>query len=99
MTTDLLAPSGKLPFPGDLVPKGMTPASYGNTIWGAGPAEATALMGARSADELRAIGLAPASAARWQDFYANVARLNPRNPSAQPRVELLQDVINTLGGG
>lgn len=51
------------------------------------------------AEELRELRLDVRGAQRWQDFYANVARLNPKNPSAQARVDLLQDIVNTLGGG
>lgn len=76
----------------------MTPNAYGNSVWGVGPEGAKAAMG-RSATELRQLGLDVPGAQRWQDFYANEAWLRPQNPSAQARVDLMQDIIDTLGRG
>lgn len=98
VTTDLLAPSGKLPFPKHLVPEGMTPNAYGNTIWGVGPQGAKDLIGTRSASELESLGLTVRGAEQWQDFYLNVYTLSPRNAAAGARVDLMQDIINTLRG-
>jgi hypothetical protein len=92
---DALSPSGKLPFPKDLIPSGEVPNAYGNRIWGVGPDGAKAAMG-RSAQEIGDLGLDVPSLQRWQDFYSNVRTLNPKNPSAGPRVRIMQDMIDTM---
>jgi hypothetical protein len=61
-------------FPTNLLPEGMTPNAFGNLVWGVGPEGARALIGARSAEELRAlgVGLDVAKAQEFRRFYLNV---------------------------
>lgn len=80
------------------MPSGTTLNAYGNKLWGVGPEDAKSLIGARSAEQLRELGLTVQGAQRWQDFYANVFVNNPRNTAAAARVELMDDALRTLGG-
>jgi hypothetical protein len=76
----------------------MTPNAYGNQVWGVGAQGAKDLIGARSAGELSQLGLTVGKAENWQEFYANVFINNPNNAAAAARVELMQNIIDTLGG-
>lgn len=98
VTTDRLNPSGQLPVPRDLVPAGMVLNTWGNRVWGVQAEGAKSLIGARSAEQLRELGLTVQAAQRWQDFYANHLVTNPQNAAAAARVELMDDIIRTLGG-
>lgn len=51
-----------------------------------------------TSEQLRNVGLDPAGAQRLQDFYANRSMLIPSNQTAPVRVELLQRVLDALGG-
>jgi hypothetical protein len=91
-----------LVFPNHLVPAGMTPNAYGNLVWGVGPAGARALIGTRSAAQLRELELTAEKAGGWRAFYKNVfdesvGRGRP-NKAAEARVELFDHIIEVLGG-
>ena len=91
------------------VPVEMTRSQWGARVWGRGgpsgaaATNAKALMG-RSADELKQIpGLNINSATKWRDFYQQAVIdgrgvANPANATNQARVDLMNDIIRTLGG-
>jgi RHS repeat-associated protein len=82
-----------------LIPEGYNLNSWGRAIWGRGTEEAVTLTGARSASELSQIpGLTSSSAQLLRDYYVAAIRRGTGSSTAYARVDLLQDVINTLGG-
>ena len=44
--------------------------------------------------ELQNAGVTRQIAVSWQQFYSYVAQMNPANPSAADRAELMQFVVN-----
>ncbi|MBB4908876.1 DNRLRE domain-containing protein [Actinophytocola algeriensis] len=82
-----------------LVPTGQTLATWGNQIWGTGAQGAKALIGTRSAAELARIpGLNVQSATTLRNFYQGAANAGKGGATAPVRVQLLDDIIKTLGG-
>ena len=82
-----------------LVPVGTSLSAWGKVIWGVGEADARALVGARSAEELSAIpGLTREAATTLGNFYKSAALAGKGLPASLARVSLLDDIVNTLGG-
>jgi hypothetical protein len=82
-----------------LVPKGETLGSWGNQIWGTGADGAKSLIGTRGATELSRIpGLNVQSATTLRNFYQGAAEAGKGGATAPVRVQLLDDIIKTLGG-
>ncbi|WP_431424533.1 hypothetical protein [Actinokineospora sp.] len=91
------------------LPSGISRAEWGALVWGRGGSggaaatNANALLG-RSADELSRIpGLNTNSATAWRDFYQQAivdgrGVANPANATNQARLDLLNDIIHSLGG-
>jgi hypothetical protein len=87
-----------MPFPDDVVPPGMDRGIWGKMVWGRGPGGARALIGARTADQLRELGLTVETAARLRAFYVSAARAGRGGETALERIKLLDDIIKTLKG-
>jgi hypothetical protein len=81
-----------------LVPTGMDLQRWGAMIWGGGSTGALPLIGTRSAAQLLQIpGLSLESATTLRNFFQGMAPgVGGTVPAA--RVELLNDIIRTLGG-
>ncbi|SFR53955.1 RHS repeat-associated core domain-containing protein [Microbacterium azadirachtae] len=91
------------------LPEGITRAQWGELVWGkGGPGgaaanNAQALMG-RSAQQLEAIpGMNLTSATAWRNLYQQAVIegrgvANPLNATNQARLDLMNDIIRTLGG-
>jgi hypothetical protein len=86
-------PPEKVPFPKDLIPPGGKARDVGEELWGHGPDIPKALLGTRTPEQLRQL-MSKEDALRLQEFYADVARRIPSNPTAATRVRLLQEVID-----
>jgi len=86
-------------FPDDVIPDGLTRNEWGTQIWGVGSGDAEALIGTRSAATLRALGLTVENAVKLRDFYAGVAAAGLGGAAAPARVDLLNNIIETLQGG
>jgi len=74
---------------------------FGTTImrWGTGSAAARARLATLTRDELEQAGVTLEIAEAWRDFYQREMSLNPRNPSAAGRAELLRRAAELLAGG
>lgn len=95
------APVLRVPTVGDLmaqVPKGETLATWGKQVWGTKAEGAEALIGARSADELRALGLTRENATMFRDYYQWATYVGRGADAAPARVRLMNDILKTLGG-
>jgi len=79
---------------------GIGNSSWGAQVWGQGAAGAEALTGARTAAQLQQIGLSVENASVLRAFYqaAAAAAAGKGGPAAPARVQLLNDIIETLGG-
>lgn len=64
--------------------------------WGTHDDEARAVIGQVSRDDLLREGMTPALAEQWRDWYDEVKNLNPANPSAAGRVDLMDWVMRLL---
>jgi RHS repeat-associated protein len=88
-------PSGSQVF--GLVPEGTTLAKWGALIWGTGEADATALTGTRTAEELSKIpGLTSEAATTLRDFYREAALAGKGLPTSIARSHLLDDIAKVL---
>jgi hypothetical protein len=101
-------PSGRV-VPGDegldwpprpaLPPSTSTLREFGELMkWGRGHATARARIATLTRQELVDAGVTPQIATEWRDFYVNIARLQPSNPSAAGRAELMQRAVDLLSG-
>ena len=66
--------------------------------WGTGSAAARARMATLTRDELEQAGVTLAMAEAWRDFYLQELQINPDNPSAAGRAELMQRAAGLLAG-
>lgn len=66
--------------------------------WGRGDADAEARIKTITAEELLASGITPEIADEWYEFYREVVRLNPTNPSARGRSRLMEHARELLKG-
>jgi len=83
-----------------LVPKGQTLGTWRNQIWGTGAQGAKGLIGSTTAAQLSDIpGLNVGSATTLPDFYQGAVSAGKGGATAPVRVDLLNDIIKTLGGG
>lgn len=78
------------------VPDGMTTSSWGKIIWGRGEEGARALIGKRSADELRKEGLTLEKAVGLKKAYVEASKDARGREAALARVDLLQHYIDLL---
>jgi RHS repeat-associated protein len=78
-----------------LLPLGMTTAYFGQQVmrWGTGNAQALARAGTVTLQEMQSAGITRQMAQSWQQFYSYVAQMNPANPSAAGRAQLMQHVV------
>ena len=65
---------------------------------GTGSVAARARMMTLTREELVRAGLTRPMAEAWRDFYRNELSLNPDNPSAAGRAELMQRTVDLLTG-
>jgi RHS repeat-associated protein len=85
------------------IPQGVSRSEWGAQVWGTGPnaeAAARSLIG-RSPEALAKIpGLSVDTATKWRDFYQGAvgASRGTGVGTAQARVDLMNDIIRTLGG-
>lgn len=72
--------------------------NFGRNVmkWGTGDASARARIATLTKEELQQAGVTREIAARWRDFYLEVKRLKPGNPSAEGRAELMQRAVYLL---
>lgn len=88
----------RLPFPRDVLPPGVGPNKWGKEVWGSGAKGARELIGTRSAGELRELGLTVEKATKLREFYESAGQFGRGAEAARARVELMDDIIKTLGG-
>ncbi len=93
------AAASRLTFPARLIPAGETQASWGSKVWGSGAEDAQGLIGARSASELRALGLDVPGAQQLANFYRAAAAAGRGGATAPARARLMDDIVKQLGGG
>jgi hypothetical protein len=67
--------------------------------WGTGNAAALARAGTITLQELQASGITRQMAQSWRDFYSYAAQMNPANPSAAGRAQLMQHVVDLFDKG
>lgn len=82
-----------------MIPEGETQNSWGNKIWGRGAAGAEAAMGARTPEELEALGLTAEGADRLAEFYEAAAAAGKGGATAPARAALMRQIAQELGGG
>lgn len=78
-------------------------AKYLQSIWGRGGGEAAATaardrIGTYSAEELGSLGLNLPLATQLRNYYTIERELGRGMPAIEPRLELLNDIVRTLGG-
>jgi len=80
------------------VPLGISRADFGKVVmrWGTFDASARSRIATLTRAELITNGVTLEMAREWRDFYAEVARQKPDNPSARGRVELMQRAVELL---
>ena len=66
--------------------------------WGTGSAAARARIATLTREDLEQAGVTRAMAEAWRDFYRIELSLNPDNPSAAGRAELMQRAADLLAG-
>lgn len=101
---DLISGLSGLPMAGGTFPqKPATPdnmgtSAFGNQVmkWGTGDAAARARMATLTREQLQRAGVTKELAAQWRDFYREVARATPANPSAAGRADLMQRAVELL---
>lgn len=81
-----------------LAPRGMNLNEWGAQIWGTGVGGARAMIGARTAAQLQELGLTLDKAVMLRNFYQAAVDAGKGGAAAPVRVELLNDIIKTLGG-
>jgi len=80
-------------------PRGGDMASFGLAMgWGSGSASARERMATITREHLKKIGMTRGLAIAWRNFYDEVHRRNPLNPSAAGRRDLMERVIELLTG-
>ena len=91
---------GSLTAAGPLLPVGMNNSDFGKNVmkWGTGDAAARARIQTLTREELKRAGVTKEMAQSWRDFYRQIKTLNPDNPSAEGRAELMQKAYELLGG-
>jgi hypothetical protein len=67
-------------------------------VWGQGAEDARALVGTRSADELRALGLDEATARELAVFYRLAANMGKGSATAPARADLMEHIAGVLKG-
>ena len=66
--------------------------------WGTGSAAARARRGTLTRQELEQAGVTREMAEAWRDFYLHELQVNPDNPSAPGRAELMRRAAELLTG-
>ena len=81
-------------------PSNTTVGQFGRDImkWGTGDAEARARAATLTREELERAGVTRQIAEAWRDFYKEVVKQIPNNPSAAGRADLMQRALELLGG-
>jgi RHS repeat-associated protein len=81
-------------------PPNTTVGQFGKDImkWGTGDAEARARAVNLTREELQRSGVTREMAEAWRDFYREVVKQTPGNPSAAGRADLMQKALELLGG-
>jgi hypothetical protein len=64
--------------------------------WGTGDEAARSRITTLTKKELERAGVTKEIAAQWRDFYREVARVTPANPSAAGRADLMQRAVELL---
>jgi hypothetical protein len=74
-----------------------SPGAFGSAIgWGTFDETARRRASAITREEVVQLGITIELAHAWRDFYVNVVRETPRNPSARGRIEPMQRIIELL---
>ncbi|MEA2635502.1 MAG: hypothetical protein QOH92_2269 [Chloroflexota bacterium] len=73
--------------------------AFGQALWGSGEAGARALMGARTAAELRSLGMSTRLACGLRNFYQAAAAAGQGGAAATARAELMQHIMDLLSNG
>ena len=81
-------------------PPNTTVGQFGKDVmrWGTGDAEARARAANLTREELERSGVTRELAEAWRDFYKEVVKQTPGNPSAAGRADLMQRAVELLGG-
>lgn len=66
--------------------------------WGTGDAEARTRAATLTREELQRSGVTREIAEAWRDFYKELVKQTPNNPSAAGRADLMQKAVELLGG-
>jgi len=79
-------------------PNNMGTSEFGKNVmkWGTGDEAARARMATLTKEELQRAGVTKELATQWRDFYREVARITPANPSAAGRADLMERAIELL---
>lgn len=83
-------------------PRPPTPGGIGNREfgkimkWSTGNESARQRMASLTRGELERAGVTKEMAAQWRDFYREVQRVSPQNPSAAGRADLMQRAFELL---
>jgi len=79
-------------------PNDMGTSEFGKQVmkWGTGDEAARARITNLTREELERAGVTKEIAAQWRDFYREVARVTPANPSAAGRADLMQRAVELL---
>jgi hypothetical protein len=83
-------------FPKHLIPPGKKASDVGGPLWGRGPDGAWAAVGKNSPEELRKL-LSKEAAQELYDFYQDARKFRPNNPTIEPRLILLKEVLDAWG--
>jgi hypothetical protein len=94
----LAARNARVEFPKELIPAGESQRSWGAKLWGRGADDARALIGARTSDELRELGLDAAAAKKLADFYRSAAKHGRGGQAAHAREALMRSIYKQLKG-
>lgn len=87
----------KLPRP---LPRGVSQSEFGDKImkWGTGDSAARGRIPELTKEYLTRNGVTEEIAKAWRDFYWNAKMVDPGNPSALGRFELMSRALQLLGG-
>jgi RHS repeat-associated protein len=94
-------PMGMSLFPGKPpTPGGISTSKFGQDVmkWGSGDGAARDRIATLTRKELEESGVTKAMAEHWRDFYREVARVTPQNPSAAGRADLMERAAELLSG-
>jgi hypothetical protein len=75
----------------------MSPAQFGESLWGTGPEDAQRRLNEITRQELEHIGLTLELARKWRDFYMIQTQRQRGLPTSSIRVQLLEKCLELLG--